>query len=152
MSDDYEARIQLRVEQYKWAAEIVKEMIEELGEEKALEISQRALTRIQEETGRGLAAEYGDTFEGFKQWLHEAAEKNPYITVSEEGPDFIQAKVTRCASWEALKRLGLPQLCRCYCAADPEFTRGFNPRLVFSVEHQLSNGDDCCDNTWHWKG
>ncbi len=151
MGNDYEAMIQQRIAQYKWAAEIVKEMIKELGEEKAVEISQRAVIRVQENLAREIAAKYGQTFEGFKHWQHDAAAKNPYHTFSEEGENFIKLKIIGCPSWDALDRLGVPQLGLCYCNSDPAFTRAFSPNLRFEIEHRTSKGDDYCDHTRSWK-
>jgi len=151
MSEDYEAMVQQRIEKYKWAAEIVKEMIAELGEEKALEIAQRGVDRVQAEAAREIAAKYGQTFEGFKRSQHEAAAGNPDHTFSDEGENFIKLKILRCPSWDALNRLGVPQLGLCYCKSDPALTRAFSPSLAFEIEHRISEGDDYCDHKWSWK-
>ena len=73
------------------------------------------------------------------------------MTVAEESEDSIKIKITRCKSWDALNKLGLPQLCARYCATDPIFTRAFSPNLQFEIEHQISKGDDYCDHKWSWR-
>jgi len=151
MHDKYEAKVQLRVEQYKWAAGIVKEMIAELGEEKALDIAWRALTKIQENFARDLARKNGDTFEGFKRWLRKSAETNENIEILDEGSDTIETRVTHCATWDALSRLGLPQLCRTFCSTDSAMSQAFSPKLHYHVARQISAGDDSCDAGWTWK-
>ena len=146
---DFDALVVQRMGQYKWAVALVKEMIADLGEERAMEIASKALTKIQEELARDLAAKYGATFEGLCRWLHEAAEDRGLFTITEEDERHICTKLPRCPTWEALSRLGLPELCRAYCATDAALTRAFSPDITHKVTHQCSKGDDYCDNSWH---
>jgi len=145
---DFEALVQDRMERYKWTAAIVKEMNAELGEGKAMEIASKALTKLQEELGRELAVKYGATFQGLCQWLHDAAEETGLLTITEEDERHICTNLPRCPSWEALSRLGVPELCRVYCATDPALTRAFSPDVTHEVTHKCSKGDDYCDNSW----
>ena len=150
-NDSMETKVAERVGQYKWAAAIFKAMVEELGEDRATQIATRGLRDVHEETARQVAAEYGASLEGLRRWLHNFANDNDFMTVAEEGDDFIKTNITRCASWEALNRLGVPQLCRAYCAGDADFTRAFSPDLNFEISRQLSKGDDHCDHCWSKK-
>lgn len=147
-NDSMEAKVAERVEQYKWAAALFKAMTEELGEDRAAQITARAMRGVQEEYAREVATKYGADLAGLRRWLHDSAKDNEFMTVAEERDDFIKLNITRCASWEALNRLGVPQLCRAYCDSDADFTRALSPDLNFEIKHQLSKGDDCCDHAW----
>ena len=147
----FDARLKQKLEEYQWPVAIVREMIEELGEEKALELASRALTKLQQDHGRELAQKYGATFEGFVRFQRETAEQSETKSILEEGENFVRIRLSRCTAWEALSTLGLPQLCRVYCDTDPAFARAFSPKLKLKAVRRLSDGDDCCEYIWSWE-
>jgi len=148
---DFEARLKQKLEAYQWPVAIVREMIEESGEQKALVLVSRALTKLQQELGRALAAKYGATFEGFMRYEHDASEQLDTKSILEEGENFVRVRLSRCTAWEAMSKLGLPQLCRVYCDTDPAFAGAFSPKLKLQAVRRLSDGDDCCEYIWSWE-
>ena len=148
---DFEARLRHKLEEYQWPVAIVREMIEEFGEQKALGTVARALTKLQQELGRALAEKYGAMFEGFRRYQHETNEQLDTKSILEEGENFVRVRLSRCTAWEAMNKLGLPQLCRVYCDTDPAFASAFSPKLKLQAVRRLSDGDDCCEYIWSWE-
>ena len=148
---DFEARLRQKREEYQWPVAIVREMIEEFGEQEALAPVSRALTKLQQEHGRALAAKYGATFEGFRRYQRETTEQLDTKSILEEGDRFVRVRLDRCTAWEAMNELGLPQLCRVYCDTDPAFASAFSPKLKLQAVRRLPDGDDCCEYIWSWK-
>lgn len=143
------AHVYPQLDQYKWAAALMKAVIAEIGAQKAIAIAERAMVSLQQELGRDLAHRYGTSFEGLCQWLHDQVEKyDGYLSITEENDSCIKTKTSRCFAAEAMKMLGVPELLQAYCASDWAFTRAFSPDVEFSITHQISKGDPYCDHVW----
>ncbi len=147
----FETRFDELVSQYRWAVAITKEMIEEVGKERALAVASRAIVHSQKEYARDLADKYGATFDGFRTWLREEARGVGSMEILKEGENFVATRFARCPAFEALKLLGLPELCDVYCDSDYAFAKAFSPHLRLERTKTIAGGDDCCDHAWHWE-
>jgi len=147
----FEERVEELSQQCRWAVAFFREMSEDFGEEKALEIASRALTKVQQENARRTAEKYGATFKGFRDYMREVTSRLDNIRIVEEGDDFIRTSSHRCAAWDALNRYELPQLCRVYCDTDPAYVQAFSPKLTIKAKCRLSDGGPSCDYIWKWE-
>ena len=141
--------LQERIEQYRLAVYFARELIEELGEEKAQPILEQAFDRIQVQNGRDLAEELGDNgFEAFAEHLRKLAEGSDSLQILEVTDREIKTKITRCRAWEAFSHLGLPQLCQLYCESDHPYIKAFNPNMKLIRTKVIAYGDEYCDHVW----
>jgi len=147
----FEEGVKKVIREYTWAAAFFKEMVQELGKEKARDIAFTALCKLRVEAAHDLAKRLGGTFEAFCQPKREAAEKSEAVTIVEESKNHITVRVGECAAWEAANRLGAPDMCRALCDTDPMFSQAYNPRMRYEAKLRKSDGDDVCEGTWRWE-
>jgi len=148
---DFEESLEQRIRDYTWAAAFFKEMVDELGKEKAKEITFKALSKLRKEEGHCLAQELGGSFEAFRQSRHETAKKLNTVDIVEESEDAIVVKIKRCTAWEAANHLGVPDMCRMFCETDAVFAEAYNPKMKHEAKSRCSAGDDVCINVWRWE-
>lgn len=63
-------------------------------------------------------------------------------------PAEIAFHMKSCLYLDTLRRMGCPELCASYCAADPVMFGGLAPRILFSRAGTLAEGCACCDFTF----
>jgi hypothetical protein len=122
--------LQERIEQYRLAVYFARELIGDLGEEKALTILKRAFDNIQVQNAHDLVEKLGDnSFDAFAQHLRKLADDSDSLQILEATDRKIKTKITRCRSWEAFSHLGLPQLCQLYCESDHPYIKAYNANM-----------------------
>ena len=109
------------IDRYKMAIAIAREFVEELGEERAHAVIQRALNKMQVEILRDRAEKLGsNSLEALAEYYHVMAAGNPNIQVLEVTDQRIALKLTRCPAFEAFEYPGAPELCAPYCDTSPQ--------------------------------
>jgi len=132
------------------AAYFAKEMIEELGKEKALEIIGKA---YQKYSNDHLLEPYLDIpidkrFQKFREDLKAEAGRDKLFTIVEDSNTHIKVKFNRCPYYEVYKDYGIPEVCQKYCDSDFEAFRKIHPKLRVTREHEIAYGDTYCDHCW----
>jgi predicted ArsR family transcriptional regulator len=132
------------------AAYFAKELIEELGRDKALEIIGRAYQKYSNDTFSEpyLNVPLEERFQRFKTALKAEAEQGRHFTVVGESDTHIQVRFHRCPYYEVYSDYGIPEVCQKYCDGDYEAFRIVHPRLRVMREHEIAYGDGFCDHCW----
>jgi len=144
-----DADVQRMVDRFEVAAAFAKEFIAELGQDRAMEMIARAFEKLQVKAGKELAETLGDnSVAALGEKCRKQAADNPNYEVLEVTDRHVALKITRCRSWEALKHLGAPEVCRAYCDSDHTFIEAFNPKMKMIRTKTLAGGDGCCNHIW----
>ena len=132
-----------------FAYALINEFAEELGRDKTIEITRRAVAKMAKDAGNAAAARAGgNTFKAFAGIFPHFADDpavDAELAVSGDGK-CLRMNVTRCQYAELYQRLGLEELGAVLsCERDPSFFEGFSPEIEFSREHTILGGDAYCD-------
>jgi hypothetical protein len=141
--------VQAFVDRYEMAVAFAQEFIEELGEEQALPLIQRALEKLQATVAHDLADELGsNSLEALAGHLLEMAADRDNLEVLEVTDSHIATKITRCRAFEAFSHLGAPEICRLYCDSDYAYIKAFNRDMKLIRAKMIAGGDEYCDHVW----
>jgi len=144
-----DARLQDRINRYELAVAFARELVEELGEEKAFPIIERAFTKLQIQNGQKLAKELGsNSFETMAEYQRQLERDLDGIEVLEVTDREIKTKITRCVAYEAFDALGMPELCPLFCESDHPYIKAYNPDMKLVRTKEIANGDAYCDHIW----
>jgi predicted hydrocarbon binding protein len=144
-----ESDIQEWVNRYEMAVAFARQMIEELGEPRALGILARALEKMQVKVGQDLAKKLGtNSLEALAEHIRSQAAQRDNLQVVEVTDKLIACRITRCRSAEAFQQLGAPEICRLYCDSDYAYIRAFNPKMRMVRTKTIAAGDDYCNHIW----
>jgi predicted ArsR family transcriptional regulator len=132
------------------AAYFAREMIEELGRDKALAIIGRAYEKYSSDT---FAEPYLDLpleerFEKFKEDMKVKSEQGGHFTIVSESDRHLEVRFNRCPYYEVYTDLGVPEVCRKYCDADFTAFRNLHPGLKVERSHEIAYGDSYCNHRW----
>ena len=132
------------------AVYFAKEMIEELGKERALEIIGKAYQKFSNDT---FPEPYLDIpmekrFEKFREDLKAKAEQEAHLTIVEDSDRHIKVRFDRCPTYEVYADYGIPEVCQKYCDGDFEAFRHVHPNIKVTREHEIAYGDAYCDHCW----
>jgi hypothetical protein len=134
----------------KLAVYFAREMIEELGRERALEIIGNAYQKYSNdhfvEPFENIPLD--NRFQAFKDDLKTKAEKAGNPVVVEESDRHIKVRFDRCPTYEVYRDYGIPEVCQKYCDGDFEAFRKVHPKLKMTREHEIAYGDAYCDHCW----
>ena len=132
------------------AVYFAREMIEELGHEKALQIIGKAYQNYSNdhfpEPFKDIPLD--ERFEVFKDDMKAKARENGSPLILEESDSHIKVRFDRCPVYEVYRDYGIPEVCQKYCDADFEAFRKVHPKLKITREHEIAYGDDYCDHRW----
>lgn len=147
MKDQHYERAKSKIQ---LAVYFAKEMIEELGREKALDIIGKAYQKYSNDT---FPEPYLDIplekrFQKFKDDLKADAESETYLAIVEDTDTHIKVRFNRCPYYEVYADYGIPEVCQKYCDGDFEAFRKVHPKLRVTREHEIAYGDDYCDHCW----
>jgi predicted ArsR family transcriptional regulator len=141
--------VQALVDRYEMAVAIAQEFTEELGEERAHPIIQRALEKMQIKVAQELAAKLGgNSLEALANYYRQQAAERENLEILEITDKQVALKITRCRAFEAFSHLGAPEICRLYCDSDDVFIKSFNPDMKMIRTRTIAAGDDYCDHIW----
>lgn len=132
------------------AVYFAKEMIEELGKERALEIIGKAYQKFSNDT---FPEPYLDIpmekrFQKFREDLKAKAEQEAHLTIVEDSDRHIKVRFDRCPTYEVYADYGIPEVCQKYCDGDFEAFRHVHPNIEVTREHEIAYGDAYCDHCW----
>jgi predicted ArsR family transcriptional regulator len=137
-------------EHVELAAYFARQMFEELGKDKAMEIIGRAYENY---SGDTFSEPYRDVpldqrFEKFKQSMRDKAAAEDYLKIVSESDKHIEVRFERCPYYEVYKDLGVPDVCQKYCDGDFTAFRRVHPKLKVERNHEIAYGDSFCDHRW----
>jgi predicted ArsR family transcriptional regulator len=132
------------------AVYFAREMIEDLGKERALEIIGKAYQKFSNDT---FPEPYLDIpmekrFQKFREDLKEKAEQEAHLSIVEDSDNHIKVKFDRCPTYEVYADYGIPDVCQKYCDSDFEAFRNVHPKIKVTREHEIAYGDTYCDHCW----
>ena len=137
------------IDQYKMAVAIAKELVEELGEEEAHAILQRASNKMQAQVLKDRARRLGsNSFKTLVDYCRKLATERDNLKVLEITDDRLALKLTRCRAFEAFEHLGAPEICRLYCDTDFSSIKAFNPEIKLLRTKTIASGDGYCDHVF----
>ena len=144
-----DAEVKNFVDQYKMAVAIAGQLVEELGEEAAHAILQRALNKMQAQILRDRAKSLGsNSFGTLVDYNRKLAAERDDLEVLEVTDDRLALKLTRCRACEAFEHLGAPEICRLYCDTDFSSIKAFSPNIKLVRTKTIASGDGYCDHTY----
>ena len=134
----------------KLAVYFAKEMIAQLGEEKALDIIGKAYQNYSNDhfSEPYLDVPMEERFPKFKESLKADLKSSGTGDVVEESDRHIKVKFNRCPTYEVYRDYGIPDVCKKYCDGDFEAFRIVHPKLKVVREHEIAYGDAYCDHCW----
>jgi hypothetical protein len=131
---------------------IAKEMINNLGSEKALGILRQAFVRYQSaRLTKGMEhipPEKRDLTVYGKKVREIVDSYKGNIEILEASDKAIRLKVKHCIPFEIFKKHGIPEMGLMFCESDFEATRAVNPKMKLIRTKMLSVGDDQCNHIW----
>jgi hypothetical protein len=143
------SNLQKRAIQAPLMACLLKEYIEELGYDRAMQVASTAIQRDAAQAGLMMAEKYGgNSFKELRRIVSEvwAGEGALEFTVLEESGQKLSFDVTRCRYAELYERLGLKEFGFCLsCNRDSALIEGFNPRMKLLRTQTIMQGAAACD-------
>jgi L-2-amino-thiazoline-4-carboxylic acid hydrolase-like protein len=130
------------------AGPLIRALIAEIGEERALRMVQGVISNLARESGADLARQLGEsTLIAFSQALDRWKEGNALeIDLLEQTPEKLSFNVTRCRYAEMYHALGLGDLgFSLSCRRDFALIEGFNPQIALTRTQTLMQGAPHCD-------
>jgi hypothetical protein len=134
---------------------VLHAFIQEVGEQRALEILDRAIRANARENGTQLASVFGGNTlshlaSGMALWTKGGALEMDVLKQTSENFDF---NVTRCRYAELYRELGILKWgSHLSCNRDFAFVEGFNPDIILTRTQTIMEGADCCDFRYRVKG
>jgi hypothetical protein len=130
------------------AGPLIRAMIAEFGEERALRLVRGVISDLARTAGADLARRLGaTTLEVFAQALDRWKEAGALeIDLLEQDADHLSFNVTRCRYAEMYRALGLGDLgFSLSCQRDFSLIEGFNPDIALTRTQTLMEGAPFCD-------
>lgn len=151
---EWEEVLAKRRKEMELAVYFARQLVEEVGKERALEILGRAferyLTDYLSKALQGVPVE--KRFEKWCERLRQSAQEFPWFEVVACSGREVAVKITRCASYEVFAENGLGEVCRRYCDADFPTAKAIHPDLRLVRDKALANGDECCNHRYVLEG
>ncbi|MCE1252897.1 MAG: L-2-amino-thiazoline-4-carboxylic acid hydrolase [Anaerolineae bacterium] len=143
------SHMERRAIQAPLAACLIREFMQELGEEKALSIAANAIQKDAALAGQALAKQIGQNdLAQLSRVVREIWAQNDALTfnILVENDTELSFNVIGCRYVNLYEKSGLSELGFCLsCARDEAFARGFNPHIRLTRSQTLMQGADCCD-------
>jgi hypothetical protein len=147
---EWEEFLDQRRQGIEMAAYFAKQLIEELGKEKALEILSRAFEKYTESNIKK-ALEGVPLEKRFEEWgerMERNAQNQHWIRVETCMDKEIAVKVTSCAAHQIFSENGLTEVCQKYCDSDFATAKLIHPKARLILTKRLAYGDDHCNHRW----
>jgi len=139
----------------KFAAELLRTLAQEIGDERARAVLRKAITAMAHAAGREMAARTPGNEDGrHPPDLADYAailplwQKDDGITIQwvEKSATTLAFNVTRCRYAESYREMGLGELGDTLsCNRDGEFCHGYNPEIAFERTQTIMGGAKFCD-------
>jgi hypothetical protein len=132
---------------------IYTEMAEELGEERARAILDRAIRKAAIAEGKRLAGDGATSLRSFidlfSLWTADNALEINVLQATDEAFDF---DVTRCRYAETYRDMGLGNIGHLLsCNRDGTFCQGYNPNISLERKQTIMEGAPCCTFRYRYK-
>ncbi|MHC5538728.1 L-2-amino-thiazoline-4-carboxylic acid hydrolase [Singulisphaera rosea] len=127
---------------------LIRAFVDELGQEKALEVVRLVISDLARQGGADLAGRLGEsTLEAFAQGLERWREGGALeIRMLEQSADSLDFDVTRCRYAEMYRALGMADLgASLSCQRDFALIQGFNPSIELTRTQTLMEGASHCN-------
>jgi hypothetical protein len=143
------SHLQVREVQAPLVSALIKEFANEIGEDRAREITQRVIDRDAILSGMTLAREFsGNSLEVLlkmikKVWAKDGTMEIENVSIDENTLSF---DVARCGYAEMYQRLNIQDLGTLMsCSRDFAFMDGFNPEIELKRTKTIMDGDSICN-------
>ncbi len=130
------------------AVPLIKEFIKEFGKEKTLEVADKVIESLAEESGRMLAEfvrgnSLEDLAKGLALWSQDGANESELVKITDTK---IATNITRCRYADMYKEHGMEEFGYLLsCGRDFAMVAGFNPKIKLTRTKTIMEGDDICD-------
>jgi len=138
-----------RLARNELAVAFARELIAEVGRERALPLLGRAVIRMRQAEARRLAEQWGDnSLTALGAHFRRLQAEQGLLEVLEATESRLAVRIHRCPSTEAFRLLGMPELAPLFCASEPAFIKAFNPQLRHRSAQTIARGGSCCEHVW----
>ena len=128
---------------------LLRNFIDEIGYDKAMEVAMAAIQKDAIEAGKSMAVKFGgNSIHDLLRLIREVwTEENALeFTLLEETSQKLSFNVTRCRYAEMYDRMGIKEFGYCLsCNRDGPLITGFNPRLKLNRTQTIMQGAPVCD-------
>lgn len=135
---------------------VYNELLQTRSERSALDTIAHTVSAMAFAKGRAFAAQAPDkpSLEHFAT-IVDVWNGTGALQIEDVGrrPDSLAFTVKRCAYAELYREMELPQalIPVLSCQRDAPFARGYSPRLQFTRQQTIAEGEDFCDFLFEWK-
>ena len=147
---EYEERVKQREAELELAIDLAKVLIEELGQEKALEIMEKAWIKYGTDSMHrrleGIHSE--DRLKALGEWFKEQGATRPDLKIVEATPKRVCIEISQCPTYEVCVKHGLPEICQKYCDSDYVVAKTIHPKVRLIRDKEIAYGADCCNHCW----
>ena len=147
---EYEERLKQREAELEMAIYFAKELINELGRRRALEIIEKAWTKYginnMEQRLKGVPLE--DRLKKLGEWYKKLAANRQELRVVEATPQRVCIEISRCPTYDVCKNYGVPEICQKYCDSDYAVARTVHPKVKLVRDKEIAYSADCCNHSW----
>ena len=152
--NDWEETLQRRRKELELAVCFARQVIEDLGKERGLDLLERAFERYGTDHISKLLE--GVPLERrFERWREVQAgnvKKFPGTEIISSSDKEIEVRITKCASAQIFAENGLGEVCRRYCQSDFATAGAIHPKVKLVRTKALAFGDECCNHRWILEG
>ena len=147
---DYEELLKRERNNLRLAVYFARQLIEELGQERALEIIEKAWARYGIDNWKtrleGVPPE--EALRVMAEWFKAQAEVRSELKVVEATPKCLRIEFTRCPTYDVCKELGVPELCQNDCDSEYSVIPSMYPQIQLVRDKELAHGADRCNHCW----
>jgi hypothetical protein len=146
----YEELLQRERNNLRLALCFAKQFIAELGQERALDIMEKAWARYGTDNWKsrleGVPPE--EVLRAMAEWFKAQAAFRPELKVVEATKQCLRIEFTRCPTYDVCKEMGVPEVCQRYCDSDYNVIPLMYPQIKLVRDNELAHGADCCNHCW----
>ena len=147
---EYEERVKRREAELELAIDLAKVLLEELGQEKALEIMEKAWIKYGTDSMNrrleGIPSE--DRLKALGEWFKEQGATRSDLKIVEATPKRVCIEISQCPTYEVYVKHGLPEICQKYCDSDYVVAKTIHPKVRLVRDKEIAYGADYCNHCW----
>ena len=143
-------KVKQRESELELAIYFAREMISELGKEKALEIIGKAWAQYGADSlnrrleGVAQDERLGALGEFFKKQLADRSD----LKVIESTPKRLSIEIHNCPTYDVCEKYGVPEVCQAYCDSDYVSAKAIHPKVKLVRDREIAYGADYCNHSW----
>ncbi|MFC1914258.1 L-2-amino-thiazoline-4-carboxylic acid hydrolase [Chloroflexota bacterium] len=147
---EYEERLKQREKELELAIYFAKELINELGKRRALEIIEKAWTKYginnMKQRLKGAASE--DRLKKLGEWFKEQATNRQELKVIEATPQRVRIEISQCPTYDVCKNHRVPEICQKYCDSDYAVAQTIHTKVKLVRDKEIAYSADYCNHCW----